>query len=220
MSTYVMADIHGCSEQYRKMLKKIGFSGNDELYIIGDVIDRGPDGADLLWEVMHTGNIHMLMGNHEIMMLDYLLNNMRASLWSSEFGKPTVRGLKALGGEKVLELTKLVMTCPFNMEITVGDSLFELVHACPSFMCRERSDMLWNGVDPDEVKCDDRTVIFGHTPTNLLKENDYMPVIYRAAHAFDIDCGCVYGGALACLRLDDMKEFYVRGPLSVSEYCY
>ena len=40
--TYVMSDIHGEYEKYLKMLDLIGFRDEDELYVLGDVIDRGP----------------------------------------------------------------------------------------------------------------------------------------------------------------------------------
>ena len=40
---YVMSDIHGCYEKYRQMLDLIRFCEEDTLYILGDVVDRGPD---------------------------------------------------------------------------------------------------------------------------------------------------------------------------------
>ena len=43
MSTYVMSDIHGCKAEFDEMLNKISFTDYDELYIIGDVCDRGPN---------------------------------------------------------------------------------------------------------------------------------------------------------------------------------
>ena len=46
--TYVMSDLHGQYEKYRKLLDKIAFSDGDELYILGDVVDRGPQSAELL----------------------------------------------------------------------------------------------------------------------------------------------------------------------------
>lgn len=46
--TYVMSDIHGCYREYREMLEKIVFSDADTLYILGDVVDRGPQVAELL----------------------------------------------------------------------------------------------------------------------------------------------------------------------------
>ncbi|MCR5295036.1 MAG: fructose-bisphosphatase class III [Lachnospiraceae bacterium] len=61
------------------------------------------------------------------------------------------------------------------------------------------------------------TMIFGHTPTISFKKpgNDERGRIWRGGkgHLIDIDCGCaVYdekGAMLGCLRLDDMREFYV-----------
>lgn len=39
---YVMSDLHGMYSSYLKMLRKIHFCDADMLYILGDVIDRGP----------------------------------------------------------------------------------------------------------------------------------------------------------------------------------
>ena len=39
--TYVMSDIHGMGSLLEEMLEKIRFSGQDTLYILGDMIDRG-----------------------------------------------------------------------------------------------------------------------------------------------------------------------------------
>ena len=36
---YVMSDLHGCYDKYERMLKKISFSKDDILYILGDVVD-------------------------------------------------------------------------------------------------------------------------------------------------------------------------------------
>ena len=52
MSIYVMSDVHGEDELFHAMLKQIRFSEKDTLYILGDVIDRGPNGIALLQEIM------------------------------------------------------------------------------------------------------------------------------------------------------------------------
>ena len=41
--TYVMSDIHGCYDKYQSMLAAIHFAADDTLYVLGDVLDRGPD---------------------------------------------------------------------------------------------------------------------------------------------------------------------------------
>ena len=71
MSIYVMSDLHGEADLFHAMLRKISFSEQDKLIILGDVIDRGPMGISLLTEIMDTPNMEMLLGNHEYMMLQY-----------------------------------------------------------------------------------------------------------------------------------------------------
>ena len=65
---YAMSDLHGCYYKYIKMLEKINFSNNDTLYILGDVVDRGPDGIKILQDVINNRiKVSILRGNHEDM---------------------------------------------------------------------------------------------------------------------------------------------------------
>lgn len=70
MSTYIMSDIHGQYIAYRKMLDLINFKDEDNLYVLGDVIDRGPDGIRIIRDIMNRGNAELILGNHEFMMLN------------------------------------------------------------------------------------------------------------------------------------------------------
>ena len=63
--TYVMSDIHGMAHLLREMLERIGFGDDDRLYILGDMIDRGPDPAGVIDLVASHKNITALRGNHE-----------------------------------------------------------------------------------------------------------------------------------------------------------
>ena len=60
-----MSDIHGRKDRFDDILKQIKLTKNDTLYILGDVIDRNPDGITILKYIMHKPNIKMLLGNHE-----------------------------------------------------------------------------------------------------------------------------------------------------------
>ena len=57
---YVVSDIHGYYDKYTSLLSFIRFSDNDKLYILGDVIDRGPDGLKLLQDIMERPNVEHL----------------------------------------------------------------------------------------------------------------------------------------------------------------
>jgi hypothetical protein len=71
-SLYVMSDIHGYVGDLLQGLEQAGFGDDDELWILGDLLDRGPDGigvVDLVMGLQQTApeRVHVLMGNHEIL---------------------------------------------------------------------------------------------------------------------------------------------------------
>ena len=40
---YCISDIHGCFDEFEELLNRVGFSDQDQLYILGDLVDRGPN---------------------------------------------------------------------------------------------------------------------------------------------------------------------------------
>ena len=79
---YVMADIHGCYEEFMELLEKISFSEQDELFVLGDVLDRGSEPIKVMQEIMGRKNVTFLLGNHEYMfaMMLQLLDNEELSV--------------------------------------------------------------------------------------------------------------------------------------------
>lgn len=65
---YLISDIHGCYDQYRQLLQKINFSSQDELYVLGDAVDRGSDPIKVLQDLMRRPNIIYILGNHDLEM--------------------------------------------------------------------------------------------------------------------------------------------------------
>jgi serine/threonine protein phosphatase 1 len=57
---YAISDIHGRYDRYERLLKQINFSDEDEMFIIGDVIDRGEDGVRILKDVMHRVEVNKI----------------------------------------------------------------------------------------------------------------------------------------------------------------
>ena len=49
--TYVLSDIHGNFEIFKRMLEKIQFNSHDQLYILGDICDRGPCSLDIYFYI-------------------------------------------------------------------------------------------------------------------------------------------------------------------------
>lgn len=67
---YVVGDIHGCFALLQLLLSRIGFDrATDRLFALGDLIDRGPDSADVCAWLAQPW-FHAIRGNHEQMLLD------------------------------------------------------------------------------------------------------------------------------------------------------
>ena len=216
--TYCMSDIHGEYDRYISMLEYINFSSEDRLFIIGDAIDRHPNGVDILMDIMKRPNVYFVAGNHEEMLLNTLGPKSvfgARQLWQSNGGSPTRRELLYhRTREELQEILKFVASLPDHLDIEVDGRAFHLVHGMPSKFHDER---LWDR--PTADTCDPIpgvTVIVGHTPTLYLNGDDLLDNkpfrIWHGKGIIDIDCGCgnqTNLRRLACLRLDDMSEFYI-----------
>lgn len=216
MSSYVMSDLHGDWIHFRLMLCRIGFSSRDTLYLLGDVVDRGPHGIRLLRYTMKHDNIVLLLGNHELMLLEGLeQSHTVGQLDPAWFDAATYTELCALSISEREEIRTYLPSLPLIMTVSVCDQSYQLVHACPPSkqMTRQQAleTMLWSRVDPAATFS--QQVIAGHTPTAYYQE--CCPLrIWHNGNFMDIDCGTAFrsivpGGCLACLRLNDGKEFYI-----------
>jgi len=66
MATYVISDIHGCFDEFTRMLEYIHFSSEDRLYLAGDYIDRGLENIEMLkWLKKCPVNVFPIAGNHD-----------------------------------------------------------------------------------------------------------------------------------------------------------
>lgn len=236
--TYVMSDIHGRYDKYKAMLEKINFSVEDKLYILGDIIDRGPDGFKILLDAASRSNVFTQLGNHEVMAIDALphaLNSIRSidkedfapidndavDLWFDNGGEISLLDFLLLSADKAQAAWEYLLSMPLYREIVVGDRTFVLLHGGLEGFSPERAledyevdEIVWCRPKADTVYFPNKYVVLGHTPTQLLYAVNGKPAhparIFHAETFIDIDCGCVFPrGRLACLCLDTMEEFYI-----------
>ena len=53
MTNYLIGDVQGCDEALARLLQLIGFSASrDTLYLLGDLVNRGPDSVGVLRRLM------------------------------------------------------------------------------------------------------------------------------------------------------------------------
>ena len=73
MSTYAIGDIQGCDREFAALLEKINFGGDDELWIAGDLINRGPDSLGVLRRIYGMSDqCRIVLGNHDLHFLAIL----------------------------------------------------------------------------------------------------------------------------------------------------
>ena len=72
IATYVTSDIHGQYDMFMELIDKIDLKQTDTLYVLGDILDRGPHPIKVLKKLMEMPNAICIVGNHELMALECL----------------------------------------------------------------------------------------------------------------------------------------------------
>lgn len=138
MSTYCISDIHGHYDEFIELLSLINFQENDELYILGDIIDRGKQSAEMLWYATKEApaNIHFLLGNHEDMMnvasSSDTIDLRMGDSWSYNYGYETIQQIISFDkyyDDWVVEILKWSNSLPYFYDININGRRFILVHA-------------------------------------------------------------------------------------------
>ncbi len=231
-----MSDIHGNTRRFNSILAQIDLQPEDKLYVLGDVIDRHGDGIRILRRLMAMPNAYVLLGNHEYMMLRALgepyepdddlsrIEEYRFH-WYRNGGNVTHNYWKRIRKTLRAEVLAYMKSLPLNLSVQVGGRKFRLVHgSLPENFDTENGKYktpihyaVWKRLEKGDRPAEGETVVFGHTPAKYYQSTNPLR-IYHGDGCIGIDCGSGYPdrpeeiydlqGRLACLRLDDMQEFY------------
>ena len=68
MALYLIGDLQGCDAPLKRLLQTINFSpSRDTLYLLGDLVNRGPDSLGVLRRLSaHGAAAQCLLGNHDL----------------------------------------------------------------------------------------------------------------------------------------------------------
>jgi bis(5'-nucleosyl)-tetraphosphatase (symmetrical) len=71
MSLYCIGDLQGCNAPFQRLLQTIDFSpSRDTVYLLGDLVNRGPDSLGVLRSLVALGDAaQCLIGNHDLHLL-------------------------------------------------------------------------------------------------------------------------------------------------------
>ena len=233
MAAYVISDIHGQYDKFMELLDKINLKETDTLYILGDVLDRGPHPIKTLRKLMEMDNVICIVGNHELMSIecleflmkevtdlsleeldDEMLDNLVT--WQYNGSKTTIDEFSQLDLVTKQDVLDYIKEFLVYEQITVNDQDYLLVHAGLGNYSPEKDiedyslhDLIWARADYDTKYFEDTIVVTGHTPTQYIEDNSKPGYIYRKNNHIAIDCGAsIPGGRLAAICLDTGEEYY------------
>ena len=192
-----IGDIHGCISSLKELIEIINPEPLEQLVFLGDYIDRGNHSKEVIDYLIELGlsySCYFIMGNHELMFLDYL-NDHRSKEWLANGGKTTLKSYQK--GQSALffpqEHLAFFSKCHLfietehyffahgglDPELTVQDNLRYYKH---EDFCWQRMHMRTNFLESKEYKWE-KTVVCAHTAIS-------EPIMLDKLIA--IDTGCVY----------------------------
>jgi len=264
MATYAIGDLQGCLDALQQLLERVAFTpGHDELWLAGDLVNRGPQSLQTLRFLRDLGDsVRCVLGNHDIHLLmlaggharahrsdtldavlaapdrDILLDWLRAQPLMHRRGRHlmvhagllpcwTLEQAEALAAEAHSRLRDdfaavagaLYGNQPdtWREDLRGADRLRVIVNACTRMrVCHPdgRMELTHKGLlerrpagteawfDLPHRHGEDITVICGHWSALGLRLRPGLAAL---------DTGCLWGGWLTALRLEDGAVFQVRG---------
>jgi serine/threonine protein phosphatase 1 len=201
MRKIAISDIHGCDATFNALLQQINFSKEDELFLLGDYIDRGPSSKEVLDTIFRLKEegyqIQCLRGNHEEMLLWAVSghgHNLESFLRNG--GDIT---LASFGVKRPVDIPQQYLTFLENLAHWIESDEYIFVHAGLHFVYgstpfEHLDKMLWIRnwyIDIDLEWLGPRFIVHGHTP---VIQTDIQALFSRfdEMRALNIDAGCVF----------------------------
>jgi len=201
----VIGDIHGCFYELSELYDKLS-AHTDEIYSVGDLIDRGPDSKSVIQFCIDKG-IKPVMGNHEDMLLKTILksnpgifrrNENTLFQWMLDGAEKTLLSYLGENNKIILEFADEFRDTGHYDFISNLPLIIELDNCIISHggivKNKPLDNVLWNRYMPSKL---DKLQIFGHTPTDKVE--------YVKGHYMNIDTGCTFGRKLTAVLIDALN---------------
>ena len=233
----IIGDVHGCNRELQALINQLKLSIHDNLYFIGDLIDKGPDSIGVIqtvYKLSRKYKVKLILGNHEEKFLRFLKNK-----------ESNVNALQAMKNTEVFEqLDNLASKDEIDMlknayfYYKLPEHNYLLVHAgLPNDISLSLTDFPKYGKHFEKPFKKLRLLTMTRNLNKLGKflslgeesegkyfwaekyDGKYGTIVYgheayigegikKYNNAIGIDTGCVYGGALTALVIEGVNEIY------------
>jgi hypothetical protein len=205
-----IGDIHGCHLEFSELLERVSFTPEDQLILVGDLVNRGPDSARIV-DLAIEHRALSLLGNHELRLLEFRRTGDRSLL--KETDEATFNQLRP---EHWAYLEKM----PLTHEVPELNTVFvhggflpnEAWAKQPAAVVTRIQVIDSEGRPRKRAECPDGRlwadcwngppfVVYGHTP---------RPDIYKLKWSVGLDTACVMGGHLTAYLLPERRFVQVK----------
>jgi serine/threonine protein phosphatase 1 len=220
-AVYAIGDVHGCIDQLLALEDEIAADGGDIegekwLVTLGDHIDRGPASAAVIEHVMGPApsgfRRFSLLGNHEVMMLDFLHNPEAHAYWREEGGIETLASYGIAPGLAVQDGTlddwlprghiEFIAELPICLSLPGWLFVHAGIRPGVPLALQADEDMVWiRAPFLTSQLTGGLRVVHGHTPGKD---------IVTTPHRIDVDTQCFATGKLSAVRVtpDGRTKFF------------
>lgn len=215
---YAIGDVHGCLPLLKRLEDIIqedaeAETGEKALVRLGDYVDRGPDSAAVLDHLTSPSNFSFqtlnLAGNHEEMMLDFLVRPHPQHQWL-QFG-----GRETLSSYGIYKIPSSLRELETTLKAHVPDEHLTFLGELPSMIRFPEVCLVHGGIDPqstlddqiDEVLLWKRPsprienlpflLVYGHTPVARLEIK---------GSCINVDTGAYATGMLSAVKICKQGE--------------
>ena len=216
--TYVISDICGNYQKFKELMDNVLINDSDTLYILGNTVDFGDEPMELIEDISMRSNVYAVAGARYYLAarmlygFDKMLKGgstpdanyiSEMTEWVANGGQTTLDGFRALDAdarEGVLDyLTEMTLYEEANVK---GKTYILMSRGIANYDAdNDLEDYEPEGFFSDDAEApeiEDAIVIVGGEPTASGK-------IEKEGNVIRINCGA----KLACLCLENGKEFYV-----------
>jgi serine/threonine protein phosphatase 1 len=194
---FAIADIHGCAKTFERLIfDELAIQRADELFLLGDYINKGPDSKgvlDIILYLRQSGyDVRCLRGNHDQYLIEAFEDPEKQMRFLQCGGIETLRSFSV---DEVRHIPTQYLALVTGFEWYFETPRYILVHAGLNFdnahIFADRDAMLHTrDMNVDKVKTIGRQIVHGHVPTPLSEIEKSL-----VSSHISIDGGCVCKGA-------------------------
>lgn len=205
-----IGDIHGCHQEFAEMLDRLALEKEDQLILLGDLVNRGPDSRRVI-DLAREHRALSLLGNHELRLLNYRKTKDRNTL--KETDAATFEQLRPEDWSYLEQMPLTHYVEPLNTVFVHGGFLPNEPWQKQTASVVTRIQVIdREGRPRKRADCSDGQpwadlwagppfVVYGHTS---------RPEIYKLKWSVGIDTACAMGGYLTAYILPERRFVQVK----------